>query len=283
VVYQARFSTPGVFEAVQKHGCEVLIAVPTMFSVLAAAKSAKADSLKGLKYAISGGEALPVSLQTAFKEKFGMDIHEGFGLTETSPIVAISVPWAQKTGSVGKLIPEVEARVVSDEGATLGVNQDGELWIKGPNVMKGYYHKPELTAEVLTSDAHGTWFKTGDIARLDEEGFLFITGRKKDMIIMAGEKIFPREIEDAMKQHPAVLHVGVIGVKDGPRGEMPVAFVQLKPETTEGERPTANDLRSFVRERIAAYKVPRDVYFMESLPISATGKILKRELRVPKE
>lgn len=278
VIYQARFSPVAVFEAFEKYGCEVLVAVPTMFSVLAAAKSARPDSLKTLRYAISGGEPLPVTLIHAFQEKFGVTLMEGFGLTETSPIVAISVPWAHKFGSVGKIIPKMQARIVADDGRDLGANEDGELWLKGPNVMKGYYRREDLTAEVMTPDG---WFKTGDIARLDEEGFLFITGRKKDMIIMAGEKLFPREIEDVLKQHPAVLHAAAIGVKDAQRGEAPVAFVQLKPDLEEQEKPSASDLRAFVREKIAPYKTPREVYFIEEMPRSGTGKILKRELKVP--
>jgi long-chain acyl-CoA synthetase len=143
-----------------------------------------------------------------------------------------------------------------------------------------------MTAEVLAADG---WFKTGDIARIDEEGYLFITGRKKDMIIMAGEKVFPREIEDAIKQHPAVLLVGVIGIKDEQRGEAPVAFVQLKPEAGQPAqagaesipKPTAQEIRAFVRERIAPYKTPRDVYFVDQLPLTPTGKVLKRALKVP--
>ncbi|MEI8198393.1 MAG: AMP-binding protein, partial [Phycisphaerae bacterium] len=278
IVYQARFSPVGVFEAITKHKCEVLVAVPTLFAVLAAAKSAKPDSLKTLEYTISGGEPLPVSLIHNFKEKFGLTLIEGFGLTETSPIVAICVPWDHKIGSCGKVIPDVQVRLIADDGTDLGRNQDGELWIKGPNVMKGYYNQPQMTAEVLTPDG---WFKTGDIARLDDEGFLYINGRKKDMIIMAGEKVFPREIEDALKLHPAVLHAAVIGIKDPARGEAPVAFVQLKAELPADQKPTANDLRSFVREKIAPYKTPRDVYFMDELPRSGTGKIMKRELKVP--
>ncbi len=282
VVYQARFSPMGTFEAVKNHGIEVLIMVPTMYAVLANAKAAKPEALAGVKIAISGGEPLPVSLLQQFKEKFGMTLMEGFGLTETSPIVALNMPWAHKVGSAGKVIPEVHVKTVGEDGKELPVGTDGgELYIKGPNVMKGYYNRPEVTAEVLTADG---WFKTGDIAHIDDDGFLFITGRKKDMIIMAGEKVFPREIEDAIKQHPAVLLVGVIGVKDESRGEMPVAFVQLKPEAgTEGgpAKPTSQDLRAFARERIAPYKVPKEIYFLEALPMTPTGKVLKRALKVP--
>jgi long-chain acyl-CoA synthetase len=203
--------------------------------------------------------------------------------------VAINLPWAHKPGSVGKVIPEVQVKTVDENGKDLPIGADGgELYIKGPNVMKGYYQRADATAEVLQADSDGglPWFKTGDIARIDEEGFLYITGRKKDMIIMAGEKVFPREIEDALKQHPAVLMAAVIGVKDEQRGEMPVAFVQLKPEAgaagAEGSvalaKPTEQELRAFVRERIAPYKAPRNIYFQEQLPMTPTGKVLKRAL-----
>ena len=154
---------------------------------------------------------------------------------------------------MGQVIPNVAVKTVDEAGKDLPAGVDGgEVWIKGPNVMKGYYNKPEVTAEVLTADG---WFKTGDIARMDDEGYLYITGRKKDMIIMAGEKVFPREIEDAIKQHPAVLLAAVIGAKDEKRGEMPVAFVQLKPEAggTGGmAKPTDNEIRAWVRERLSA-------------------------------
>jgi long-chain acyl-CoA synthetase len=279
VVYQARFSPPAVFEAVKNHAIEVLILVPTMYAVLANAKSAHPDSLKSIKIALSGGEALPVTLLHQFHEKFGITLMEGFGLTETSPIVAINLPWDHKPGAVGKTIPGVEVKTVDDDGHDLPKGADGgELYIRGPMVMKGYYNKPEQTAEVLTPDG---WFKTGDIARIDPDGFLFITGRKKDMIIMAGEKVFPREIEDALKQHPAVLIAAVIGIKDESRGEAPVAFIQLKPDLPPDQKPTSNDLRSHVRERLAPYKVPREVHFLDQLPMTPTGKVLKRALKVP--
>ena len=282
VIYQARFSTQGVFDAVKNHAVEVLIMVPTMYAHLANAKSASPESLKSVKLCISGGEALPVTLIEQFRQKFGHTLMEGFGLTETSPIVSINLPWAHKPGAVGKVIPHVEVKTIDESGNALPANTDGgELWIKGPNVMKGYYNRPDVTAEVLTPDG---WFKTGDIAKIDTDGFLFITGRKKYMIIMAGEKVFPNEFEYALKQHPAVLIAAVIGVKDEARGEMPVAFIQLKPEAGESGqivKPTAQELRAFVRERIAPYKAPREIYFVESLPMTPTGKVLKRALKVP--
>lgn len=283
VIFQARFSPMGVFEAIKQHGIEVLIMVPTMYAVLGSAKAARPELFQNLRIAISGGEPLPVSLIELFREKLNVNLMEGFGLTETSPIISINLPWAHKPGSVGKLIPEVQAKTVDEEGRDLPIGVDGgEIWIKGPNVMKGYYNQPEKTAEVLTSDG---WFKTGDIARIDEEGYLYITGRKKDMIIMAGEKVFPREIEDALRQHPAVLLAAVIGVKDPKRGETPVAFIQFKPEVAQAvdgsAKPSPQELRTFVRERIAPYKTPSEIYIMEELPMTPTGKVLKRALKVP--
>ncbi len=283
VIYQARFSPVSTLDLIQKHAIEVLIMVPTMYAIMAGAKSGNVETMKSVKIAVSGGEPLPVTLIEQFQEKFGITLMEGFGLTETSPIVSLNMPWAHKPGSAGKIIPEVRVKTVDEAGNVLPIGVDGgELYIQGPNVMKGYYNQPELTAEVLTSDR---WFKTGDIARIDDEGYLYITGRKKDMIIMAGEKVFPREIEDAIKQHPAVVVSAVIGVKDPARGEMPVAFVQLKSDAdllaANTPKPTAQDIRAFVRERIAPYKAPKDVYFLEEMPKSPTGKVLKRELKIP--
>ncbi len=276
VVYQARFSPPATLALIVQHKIQVLVAVPTMYALLANCKSVSRESLASVMYAISGGEPLPMALIEKYKTAFGIDLLEGFGLTETSPMVSFCVPWAHKPGSVGKPLPNVELCVVDDDQRPLGRNQDGELWIRGRNVMRGYLNKPAETAAVLTADG---WFKTGDIARIDEDGFLYITGRKKDLIIMAGEKIAPYEIEEVIRQHPAVLLAAVIGVKDVQRGEVPVAFIQLEPGLTE--KPSAQDIRIFVRQRLAPYKTPRDVYFVEDMPRSPAGKVLKRALRVP--
>ncbi len=276
VVYQARLNPAGIFQAIQKHKIEVLVAVPSMYALLANVKNAGHAALASVRYAVSGGEPLPRSLCECFQRQFGITLLEGFGLTETSPMVSFSVPWANKSGSVGKPLPRVQLRIVDDGGHTLGPNQDGELWIKGPSVMKGYYRRPAETAQVLTTDG---WLKTGDIARIDDEGFLFITGRKKEMINMAGEKIAPGEIEEAIRRHPAVLLAAVIGVKDAQRGEVPVAFIQLAPALEE--KPTAQDIRIFLRQRLAPYKTPRDVYFIEEMPRLPTGKIIKRALSIP--
>lgn len=278
VIYQARFSPAATLDLIIKNNIQVLVAVPTMYALLANCKSVSRESMASVMYAISGGEPLPLALLEKYKTDFGVDMLEGFGLTETSPMVSFCLPWAHKPGSVGKPLPNVELRIVDEMDKPLGPNQDGELWVRGQNVMKGYLNKPAETADVLTADG---WFKTGDIARVDADGFLFITGRKKELIIMAGEKISPYEIEEVIRRHPAVLLAAVIGVKDPQRGEVPVAFIQLEPGLTE--KPTAQDIRIFVRQRVAPYKTPRDIYFLEDMPRSPTGKILKRALQVPEE
>jgi long-chain acyl-CoA synthetase len=276
VIYQARFNPAAVLQAIQQYKIQIVIAVPTMFAHMASAKGAAREVFSSVVYAISGGEPLPQTLVEKYRDQFGITLLEGFGLTETSPMVSFNTPWANKPGSVGKPLPRVELRVVDDNDKPLGPNQDGELWVKGPNVMKGYWNKPQETAAALTSDG---WFKTGDVARVDDNGYLFITGRKKELIIMAGEKIVPTEIEEVIRQHPAVLLAAVIGTKDPQRGEVPVAFVQLEPDIAE--KPDAAQIRAFVRSRLAPYKTPRDVYFLEAMPCSPTGKILKRELKIP--
>ncbi len=274
MVYLARFSVPAVLQAIAEHQVQVLIAVPSMYAMLANAKNAGRDSLASVRYVISGGEPLSRSLMERFESRFGLSILEGFGLTETSPMVSFSTPWDHKPGSVGKPIPGQQLRIVDDLGADVPSGTDGELLLKGPNVMGGYFRRPAETAAVLSTDG---WLKTGDIARIDAEGFLHITGRKKEMIIMAGEKVAPGEIEECLRQHPAVLLAAVIGVKDAQRGEVPVAFVQLEPDA----QATPADLRAFVRQRLAPYKTPRDVHILTEMPRSATGKILKRELIPP--
>ncbi len=276
VIYLARFSAPAVLQAIGRHQVQVLIAVPSMYALLANAKNANRESMAPVQYVISGGEPLSLSLMERFYERFGHTILQGFGLTETAPMVSFSTPWDHKPGSVGKPVPGEELRITDDSGADLPAGTDGELLIRGPNVMKGYYNRPVETAAVLSPDG---WFKTGDIARIDSDGFLHITGRKKEMIIMAGEKIAPGEIEEILRQHPAVLLAAVIGAKDAQRGEVPIGFVQLQPDLTAP--PTPADLRTFVRQRLAPYKTPREIYIMDELPRSPTGKLLKRELRLP--
>ncbi len=276
VVYVARFNPAAVITAIQKHHIQVLVAVPTMYAILANSRLATREALASVQYAISGGEPLPVSLIDEFQQRFGIPLLEGFGLTETSPMVSFNVPWACRHGSVGKPLENVELRFVDDDGGDVPPDVDGELWIRGPNVMKGYFNRPDETAEVLTADG---WLKTGDVARQDSDGFLHITGRKKDLIIMGGEKIVPAQIEDVLRKFPGVLLAAVIGVKDAQRGEVPVAFIQWSPDVNI--KPSPHDIRTFVCQSLAAYKAPREFYYVDEIPRTPTGKISKRHLQIP--
>lgn len=277
VVYLPRFSPPAIFQIIQEHQIQVMIAVPSMYAALLDSKTAAGGaSLQPVTYAVSGGEALPPALAENFEKRFGVAILEGFGLTETSAANVLSLPWAKKTGSVGQPLPHVDLRVVDEAGEVLPVNVEGELLIRSPTVMLGYYNKPAETEAVFTSDR---FFRTGDLARIDADGYLFITGRKKDLINMAGEKIAPREIEDVIAQHPAVAAAAVIAMPDPQRGEAPAAFVQWKDGADP--KPTEQELRTFIRGHLAGYKVPRNIYIVTEMPLSPTGKIVKRLLKPP--
>jgi len=199
-------------------------------------------------------------------------IYEGYGLTETSPVVALNIPGDYRDGTVGRAVPGAEIRIVDEAANPLPTGEIGEIWLRGPMVMKGYHNLPEETATALNGDG---FFKTGDLGKLDPDGFLSITGRKKEMISIAGEKAYPREIEEALSRHPGVMEAAVLGKKDPARGEVIVAFVipregvELKPET----------LRDFCRgQGLAQWKIPREIIITAELPRSPTGKVLKRTL-----
>ena len=217
------------------------------------------------------GEALPPTVREQFLDRFGVEIHEGYGLTETSPAAHISLPWASKLGTVGQALPEVETRIVDPSGTVVPAGQDGEVQLRGPNVMRGYHGMPEATAKVLDADG---WFRTGDMGQLDADGYLSITGRIKEMLIVGGENVFPREIESVLEAHPDVEACGVIGRSDDKRGEVPVAFVELRDDSSLSPA----ELRSWAGERLAPYQCPREVLVVESLPRNPTGKVQRREL-----
>jgi len=272
VVYTARFVPRKMMELIREHRPMALIAIPSMYNALLSLKSAEAGDFSSLVYCVSGGEPLPDAVSDGFKSRFGVTINEGYGLTETSPCTNWCRPHEYKRKSVGRAITGVEERIVGPDGQVLGANVDGEVQIRGPNIMKGYYKLPEQTAAVICKDG---WFKTGDMGRLDDDGHLFITGRIKEMLIIGGENVFPREIEEVLDTHPSVKASAVIGVMDESRGEVPVAFVELQ----EGAEFNETDLRSHCRKGLAQFKVPRDIRHIESLPRNPTGKIMRRELK----
>ena len=272
MVYIARFSPVATMAAVRKHNVSIMFGVPSMYGALLRMEGATPEDFKNVFVMLSGGEPLPGLLREGFNKRFGMMIHEGYGLTETSPVIALNTPAKSRHGSVGTPIPGVEVKIVDDEGKPLAVGESGEVWLRGPMVMKGYFNLPDETAQALTADHY---FKTGDLGKVDEDGFLYITGRKKDLIICAGEKVVPREVEDVLRCHPGVAEVAVVGRKDASRGEVVVAFIVPQPGASVKEE----DLRIFCRDQgLVAWKCPREVIVIPEMPRSPTGKILKRVL-----
>jgi long-chain acyl-CoA synthetase len=272
VVYLARFSPVGTLNAIREHDISIVAAVPSMYGAMARLKNAGPDDVKGLYAAISGGEPLPAAVRDAFGQKFGIPIYEGYGLTETIGPIAFNVPGAIRPGSVGRLIPGAEVRIADDAGNALPAGQTGEVWLRGSMIMSGYHNLPEETAAVLTPDG---FFKSGDLGFVDHDGYLHITGRKKELIIVAGEKASPREIEDVLLSDPSVAEAAVLGRKDPSRGEVVVAFVTAR----EGFTVKPDELRDYCRQKgLMQWKIPREIRVLSELPHSPTGKVLKRVL-----
>jgi long-chain acyl-CoA synthetase len=272
IVLLPRFEPLAALELMQKYQVTTFAGVPTMYFALLNHPDAGKYQIS-LKHCTAGGSAMPVEVMRAFDSKYGVNILEGYGLSETSPVASFNtLERPKKPGSIGTPLDGVEFKLVDEQGRTItqpGV--PGEICIKGPNVMKGYYKRPEATAEAIKDG----WFSTGDIAQRDEDGFYFIVDRKKDMIIRGGFNVYPREIEEVLYAHPAIGEVAVIGVKHERHGEEIKAVVAFKP----GQEASVDGLILYCKEHLAAYKYPRIVEVRESLPKTATGKILKRELR----
>ncbi|MEQ9094806.1 MAG: AMP-binding protein [Phycisphaerales bacterium] len=273
VVYTARFVPQQVVRLFKQHRPTVFVAIPSMYGALLSVKSADPEDFSQIRYAVSGGEPLPEDIFRRFQERFGIAIHEGYGLTETSPVTHWCRPSEFRAHCVGLPLPEVEQRITCVErGRTLRPGEDGEIRVRGPNVMKGYFKQEEETARVF--DGEG-FFRTGDIGHVDDVGRLLITGRLKEMMIVGGENVFPREIEEVLNHHPDVLASGVTSRMCPTRGEEIVAFV----EPEEGASPDPKALKGWCKERLAGYKVPREIRVIEALPRNPTGKIMRRELK----
>jgi long-chain acyl-CoA synthetase len=274
VVYTARFQVSRVLELLRRRRPTALMAIPSMFNALLHSKDATSEDLASVKYIVSGGEPLPDAVYDGFVERFGIRICEGYGLTETAPVTNWARPHEERRGVVGRPLDGIEEAIVDAEsGERLGPGCDGEIRIRGANVMVGYYKDAEATAAAFDEDG---FFCTGDMGRFSEDGFLSITGRIKEMLIIGGENVFPREIEDVVRQHPAVLDAAVIGVPDSMRGEVPLAFVEL----IEGEQADPLQIRRFCRGPLSGFKVPREVRIVDALPRNPTGKIQRRALSV---
>jgi long-chain acyl-CoA synthetase len=269
-----RFDPVKALEVIERDRVNVFEGVPTMYGAILHSPERERYDTSTLQTCASGGAALPVELLRGIEEAFGCKVLEGYGLSETSPVASFNHPDRErKAGSIGTPIRDVEMKVVDKNDNELAVGEVGEIVIRGPNVMKGYWNRPQATQEAM----RGGWFHTGDLARVDEDGYFFIVDRKKDMLIRGGYNVYPREVEEVLYEHPAVREAAVIGVPHDELGEEVGAAVALK----EGASIAAEELRDFVKGKIASYKYPRVIWFVDELPKGPTGKILKREIKAP--
>jgi long-chain acyl-CoA synthetase len=269
-----RFDPAHALRIIARHRVTVFEGVPTMYVALLHQPDRAGYDTSTVRMCISGGAALPVEVLRGFEDAFGCTVLEGYGLSETSPVASFNHPDRErKPGSIGTPIRGVQIRVVDNSGQEVPQGEVGEILIRGPNVMKGYWHRPEATAEAIQDG----WFHTGDLARADDDGYFFIVDRKKDLIIRGGYNIYPREIEEVLYEHPAVAEAAVIGLPHSALGEEVGAAVALKP----GAAVTAEELRDYVKGQVAAYKYPRHVWIVDELPKGPTGKIQKRDVVPP--
>ncbi len=269
-----RFDATKALEVVGRDHVTVFEGVPTMYAGMLHVEDAASYDVSSLRTCISGGSAMPVEVMKNFEETFGCIVLEGYGLSETSPVASFNQPnLERKPGSIGLPVRGVEMKLVDDDGADVATGEVGEIAIRGDNLMKGYWDREDATAEAIPDG----WFRSGDMAKQDDDGYYFIVDRKKDLIIRGGYNVYPREVEEALYEHEAVAEVAVVGVPDEDLGEDVGAAVVLKP----GESATEEDLRAFAKERLAAYKYPRHLWIVEELPKGPTGKILRREVSAP--
>jgi len=272
MVILEQFSPAKAYEIMLEHGVTVMPGVPALFNAILQLFATGDKALPKLRLAVSGGAPLPVELLHAVEKTLGIPVLEGDGPTECSPVTSVNPPdGIRKPGSVGVPLPGVEVAIFDEADNILPINAIGEIVVRGDNVMLGYLNQPQATAEVMTSG----WYHTGDMGKIDEDGYVYILDRKKDMIITAGFNVYPREVEEVLLTHPAVAEACVIGIMDAKRGEEVLAVIVLKPEATIAER----ELSAYCRERMANYKVPRKVILRESLPKGGKGVVVKRLLK----
>ncbi|MFJ8244787.1 long-chain-fatty-acid--CoA ligase [Peribacillus asahii] len=271
VLIQPKFSPHDVVSAIREKKATVFAGVPTMYSFIYQLPEAITEDCQSIRMCISGGASIPTELLHKFENKFNVFILEGYGLSETAPLVAINpLKGTRKPGSIGLNIPAVQSKVVDEFGKELPRGEVGELVVQGPNVMRGYLNMPEATAAALIDG----WLYTGDLARMDEEGYIYIVDRKKDIIIVGGYNVYPREVEEVLYQHPSIVEASVVGVPNEGYGESVKAYVVVKDKQL-----TIDDILHFCQDKLVKYKLPRQVEFLKELPKNSTGKILRRELR----
>jgi long-chain acyl-CoA synthetase len=272
-----RFDPGKALEIVQRDKVTTFLGVPTMYAAMLHHDDHESFDTTSLDLCVSGGAAMPVEILRGFEEAFGCKVLEGYGMSETCAIASFNRPDRErKPGSIGIPVPGVEMKVVDGDGKEVPQGEVGEILIKGPVVMRSYWNREDATAETIDEDG---WLHSGDMASVDEDGFFFIVDRKKDMIIRGGFNVYPRELEEVLYEHPAVAEAAVIGIEHESLGEEVGAAVALK----QGQDVSTDELRDYVKQRVAAYKYPRIVWITDELPKGPTGKILKREIDVPQE
>ena len=270
LVLHRRFIPDQVMASIRNDGVTMFFAVPTIYIALLN-MNLSADDLASIRYEFSAAATMPQEISAQWTERFGRPVYEGYGLTECSPFACYNHDFKHKFGSVGTPVENFEIKIFDENDQELPLGEWGEICIRGPGVMQGYWDKPEETAETLRNG----WLHSGDIGNMDEEGYVFIVDRVKDMINMAGMKIWPAEVEQFLYTHPTIKEVAVYGIPDPEKGELVKAAIVLK----EGQAATVDEINAFCREKLAVYKAPAVIDIVEELPKSATGKILKRILR----
>jgi long-chain acyl-CoA synthetase len=274
IVVMPRFVLDDAMKLIDRAKPTVMPGVPTMFIAMLNHPKLQSFDLSSLKFCLSGGAPLPVEVKEKFERLTGCKVVEGYGLTEASPSVTCNpVEGPVKSGSIGQPLPGtiVSLRDLADPSKEVPLGEKGEICVKGPQVMKGYWNKPEATADQFVGD----YLRTGDVGVMDNEGFIFIVDRIKDLIIASGYNVYPRRIEEAIYEHPAVEEVTVIGIKDEYRGEAPKAFIKLK----GGEKATADDIKKHLESRISKIEMPSQIEFRDALPKTMIGKLSKKELK----
>jgi long-chain acyl-CoA synthetase len=269
------FTAEAALDIMQRDRATHFAGVPTMYAAMLHSPDRARFDVSTLEICVSGGAPMPLEVLRGYEEAFGCKILEGYGLSETTGMASFNRRGARKSGSIGQPVGDSKMRIVDHEDAEVAIGERGELTMRGSFVMLEYWGREEATEEAM----RGGWFHTGDIARRDEEGYYFIVDRKKDLVIRGGYNVYPREVEEILYEHPAVREAAVVGIADEHLGEEVGAAIALKSD----HEATADELRSFVKERIAAYKYPRVIWFVDELPKGPTGKILKREIAAPQQ
>jgi long-chain acyl-CoA synthetase len=266
-----RFDPSSAVEAIARHGVTIVSGPPTMWSALAALGDVS-SSVASVRLAVSGAAKLPLEVVVAVRDNLGLALSEGYGLTETAPVVTSATGTDAPSGSIGPVLPGIEMRLVDADGTDALVGDSGEIWVRGPNVFKGYWNDPDASAAALTPDG---WLRTGDIGVVDDDGFVFLVDRVKDLIIVSGFNVYPAEVEEVLIEHPAVQLAAVVGVPHPHTGEAVKAYVVLEPSVSADE----DDIIAFCTDRLARYKCPSKIMFVSELPHNLSGKLLRRALR----